>query len=826
MDVFLTPKLSAQFVYMMGLAIAIVYLVMLPKKSRDTKLVVTVLVAWLIMTVTVNLYELSNTHQLESGAGFKQAPYMTWLVFFCQSAIQAFLAVLIYRVGFAFSPREERVLLVALVLFAGWIYWSYFFFLDESGKLVERGVAASEVHVYLNAWLILVGARKLYRAKQDGQGFRSRQLVLIVTLAAVAILVYNLANSPLSYWPFSAELRGLAPVPMAVFVASLLIIGYLLYGEEKHSLLVKLVGFLLLVYLALYSIVLPILRPEIELRRDFQDPGQLSSLAFTPDSLGGYTMQFSEPEWIEPEGESYLIGDDNAVLIRSDFEFPFYGIDHDSVWVGTNGSLSFAVELDADFTFSEGDSFFDDIASVMPMYADYLMASAGAESIVETSQDRLVVTWNGVSNFDIHESTVTMQAVLYPDGRIEFNYGDLTTIPLLHIIGISPGGRFDQVDFSDSALSSGSNAALFDFEDNRIAYRSYVHPLVVPVTQVGIVGLFLVLILGIVFYRAGVLRPLERVLAGLGSVEAGDLDAEVVIGEKNELGSLALYFNRMTASLREYSTRMEELVAKRTEDLADTIVDLKATQAQLVEQEKLASLGSLTAGIAHEIKNPLNFVNNFAEVSEELAQEILEALDAGNGEEARRLAKEIATNSDQITKHGQRADSIVKAMMQHAKGGKSEREDVDVNAFVEEYANLSWHGMRARNHGFQGEIETSYDAMVGTISAQPQELGRVLVNLLNNAFDAIKNKEDGLINISTNKVKNGIQIRVSDNGPGIPDAIRVKIFEPFFTTKETGEGTGLGLSLSHDIVAKGHGGTMSVAESKTGGAEFTIVLPS
>lgn len=279
-------------------------------------------------------------------------------------------------------------------------------------------------------------------------------------------------------------------------------------------------------------------------------------------------------------------------------------------------------------------------------------------------------------------------------------------------------------------------------------------------------------------------------------------------------------YHELTKAEHDYKALLAEKA--RTENALST---LQATQKQLIEQEKLASLGSLTAGIAHEIKNPLNFVNNFAEVSVEMAEELLDAIKASRMEEAVALISELMDNSAQIAKHGKRADSIVKSMMQHARGGASDRETILVNQFLEEYSNLAWHGMRARDHGFQAEVRRDFDPNAGSLSVMPQELGRVILNLLNNAFDAIKTRKDGVVTVRTVKQDNGLQISVSDNGPGIPDAIRDKIFEPFFTTKATGEGTGLGLSLSYDIVTKGHGGTMTVGESRQGGAEFTVILP-
>ncbi len=283
-------------------------------------------------------------------------------------------------------------------------------------------------------------------------------------------------------------------------------------------------------------------------------------------------------------------------------------------------------------------------------------------------------------------------------------------------------------------------------------------------------------------------------------------------------------WQRARIAERERQKQQEALSHAHTE-LESTHSNLKAAQAQLVEQEKLASLGALTAGIAHEIKNPLNFVNNFAEVGGELTDDLAEAIGKNLTEDARSILSEMRANSEQITKHGRRADDIVRSMMQHARGGVSEREDIAVNVFLEEYANLAWHGMWAREHGFQAELKRDYERSVGSLSVLPQELGRVILNLLNNAFDAVRGVDGAEVTIASRSVNGGVEISVSDNGHGIPDEIRDKIFEPFFTTKATGEGTGLGLSLSYDIITKAHGGSMTVGSSGMGGAEFTITLP-
>lgn len=287
-------------------------------------------------------------------------------------------------------------------------------------------------------------------------------------------------------------------------------------------------------------------------------------------------------------------------------------------------------------------------------------------------------------------------------------------------------------------------------------------------------------------------------------------------------------FQRRRLIKKEHEAIREHELAQAKE-IETAYNQLRDTKQQLVEQEKLASLGSLTAGIAHEIKNPLNFVNNFAEVGAELSDELASALEKGDTKEALSILSEMKENSNQITKHGKRADSIVRAMMQHAKGGVSEREVVDINEFVEEYSNLAWHGMRARENGFQAEVKRNLGSDVGTTTVLPQELGRVLLNLFNNAYYAVMMPGAGkppVVTVSTEKKDGMIVIRVADNGPGIPAEVKERIFEPFFTTKPTGEGTGLGLSLSHDIIVKGHNGTMTAGSSFSGGAEFVITLPA
>jgi two-component system NtrC family sensor kinase len=263
--------------------------------------------------------------------------------------------------------------------------------------------------------------------------------------------------------------------------------------------------------------------------------------------------------------------------------------------------------------------------------------------------------------------------------------------------------------------------------------------------------------------------------------------------------------------------------------------ELKSTQAQLIQSEKMASLGELTAGIAHEIQNPLNFVNNFSEVNKELLVEMKDEMDKGNLDDAKAIANDVIDNEEKINHHGKRADTIVKGMLQHSRSSTGQKESTDINALADEYLRLAYHGVRAKDNSFNVTMKTDFDEGIGNINIIPQDIGRVLLNLYNNAFYAVNEKKKQLgdsyeptVSVSTKKVGDKsdsyrIEVKVKDNGNGIPQKVLDKIFQPFFTTKPTGQGTGLGLSLSYDIV-KAHGGEIKI-ETKDGEyAEFIIIL--
>ena len=291
---------------------------------------------------------------------------------------------------------------------------------------------------------------------------------------------------------------------------------------------------------------------------------------------------------------------------------------------------------------------------------------------------------------------------------------------------------------------------------------------------------------------------------------------------------------RLRADLDAQSLKLREQEAA----LKQAREDLQVKQEQLLRARKLASLGQLTGGIAHEIKNPLNFVNNFARLSVDLASELRETLEEHRGQrvadimdEVSELIDDITHNAGKISEHGERADSTVRSMLMHARTNASQRQPTDLNKLLADYANLAYHGVRAADPSFNVTIERDFDPAVGEIEVVPQDLGRVFINLCNNAFYAVDEKAEAdptfkpLVVLKTMAREDEVEVRIEDNGMGIPESVRAQVFEPFFTTKPAGVGTGLGLSLSYEIVTQGHGGTMDVEVRDGLGSTLVLTIP-
>ena len=332
------------------------------------------------------------------------------------------------------------------------------------------------------------------------------------------------------------------------------------------------------------------------------------------------------------------------------------------------------------------------------------------------------------------------------------------------------------------------------------------------------------------------LQDLQRII--LNEQERHQKENELKVAEQNRNRLLVLVASAAVLLFIAFVFyRSNRQKRKANKVLEKTLRELKSTQTQLIQKEKLASLGELTAGIAHEIQNPLNFVNNFSEVSTELVTELEEEQLKPNRDtdlEAELLV-DLKQNLQKITHHGGRASAIVRGMLEHSRTSTGEKRLTDLNALVDEYLKLAYHGLKAKDKDFNAEIRTNFGSEVGLIEVVPQEIGRVLLNLYNNAFYAVQQRDKGkgqaetyqpMVSVSTSQLNGHTEIRVSDNGTGISESVKAKIFQPFFTTKPTGEGTGLGLSLSYDIVTKGHGGSLTMESHEGKGTTFLIQLPT
>jgi signal transduction histidine kinase len=329
--------------------------------------------------------------------------------------------------------------------------------------------------------------------------------------------------------------------------------------------------------------------------------------------------------------------------------------------------------------------------------------------------------------------------------------------------------------------------------------------------------------------------PVRSLMDAARRVGKGDLRPVTASFSHDEIGELAKAFNYMICNIsraREELNNSNQTLRSTNDRLNTTLEDLKSTQAQLIQSEKMASLGELTAGIAHEIQNPLNFVNNFSEVNIELIDEMKKEMEEGNTREALLIGNDIRENNEKIRHHGKRADSIVKGMLQHSRSSTGLREPTDVNILTDECLRLSYHGLRAKDKFFNTRIETDLEPGIPMITIAPQDIGRVILNLFTNAFYSVTQKKKQLgvgyepvVTVKTRQAAGYVYIVIHDNGGGVPRKSIDKIFQPFFTTKPVGEGTGLGLSMSYDIITKGHEGELKVDTKEGEFAEFTIKLP-
>lgn len=488
-------------------------------------------------------------------------------------------------------------------------------------------------------------------------------------------------------------------------------------------------------------------------------------------------------------------------------------------------------------------------------YMTLSVAHAGRNPGVTLATVNLKLIWDVIAAIRVGQggyayvTDATGQLIAHPDMSLVLRGMDLSPLPqvarALRAEGSAASNIPDAVAGPDgrTVLSAYAHIPKLDWlvfvELPRREVLASVLATLYQVLVLLALSILLALLLGGWLARRMVV-PIRQLQAGAQRLGEGDLGQRIPVTTADEIGALAERFNVMAARIQEAQETLEAKVVDRTFDLARSLDELRAAQDRLVQTEKLASLGQLTAGIAHEIKNPLNFVNNFADLSRELVQELTAALEATSrgldpkiqGEVAE-LSAMLRENLARIVQHGRRADSIVRNMLAHSREGGGERRAVDVNAVTDEALNLAYHSARAETQGFNVTLERDFDPAVGRLELYPQEFTRVLLNLIGNGFYAVHRKRLELgsedyqptLRLVTRALPGRVEIRVRDNGMGIPDGVRARMFEPFFTTKPAGEGTGLGLSLSHDIIVKQHGGTLQVATEPGCFTELVVTLP-
>ncbi|MGA7306320.1 MAG: ATP-binding protein, partial [Rhodothermales bacterium] len=720
------------------------------------------------------------------------------------------------------------------------------------------------VVTFFSLWGAIVLLRKRSRIPSTDEFARDRVGMLAVASFFVVVAVSEGVNG------FVFLQGSVLSLPLFIFSQVLqftVVLAfpavYVQYAPEPTTFQVKLVGFVLLIVVSVFGILAAFASGLDEHRQSFDPAPPPETLSFMPSSDGRFVVTRENLSYDNQLGEDLKLSDDGRVRITLPFAFPFAGDTLRSVVVNANGAIEPSDTPYPESNFTVALPHIADRPLIATLYTDLNPGVAGSVH-ADVRSDRLVVTWKDVPEWS-YFLPFTLQAVLYNTGRIDFNYAHLPFAAYVGARGVLTDVAALRSDGSDAPaledfLGAGPVTNPFTTFDRQIEFKEYLHAHTMPFVWVVLATIAFILLFAPVFYRLALTRPLDRLLQGMRMVNDGDLEAELPVGVKDEIGNLSIHFNRMTRSLRRYANEMESLVDERTRELNESLETLKGTQEQLVQQEKMASLGELTAGIAHEIKNPLNFINNFADLNAELAAELREAIQ--NGENTDDLLRTLEQNATVIAEHGHRADGIVKSMMEHARHEATAKEPVNVNAFVDEYLNLAYHGRLAVTPEFNVTMKTSYGEDAGSVTIVRQDIGKVLMNLFGNAFDAVSEKAAALDGISSSEYNaqsadtdssivesvsdrykpivgvstrreppaNGsgeqVVVEIWDNGPGVPAELKKKIFEPFFTTKPTGGGTGLGLSMSYDIVTRGHGGVLLLDTANGEGTKFVLKLPA
>lgn len=827
LDIALTPEAVPLLCQLLIAGTATLYLVSLPRRTRATR--------WLSAMLAFSaVFSLGFLISSLVPAGSPWEIRATLLLYI--GVLLSMLSGVQAAYTFLAAPfrRERRivawvsaVLAVALIVPAIWAGIT----LDvplATGLLAPFGVAL----VIGSIWAIAVSLRQSGRLRRLSTRTEvrrdDRHRAMQGHHAFVALIFIDLALALIN----AGVTFGLLPL-LALQYGSLLgqivvSVGFVVlvinYAPEPTTVQAKLVGLTLACVLAVLGVsALVTLRPTELARTAGNVVPERVSLRFEPASGGGYTVEQQRPSAL-PE----LSGSPEARAgeVALPFAFPFGESLQRSVHVACLPVVTFA---EAVRTSEPQDIVFGDYAAMFA-FAGPGRSADGACARSDVTQERAVFEW---SRRDLVGRTALHRLTLFPDGAFELAYSGARLNPTLGGVGF----RFaDGAPYVSAALAEGlprvipPGTGLMDAYSPR--YRAVAHARTLPLALLVFGATAFVLLFFPMFLRRSVLGPLRDLLGGVERVQLGGEGARVPSRTSDEFGLLARSFNSMAVSvetaqerLRTYAEGLESRVVERTVDLSQALERQTQIQAQLVEAEKAAALGRLVSGIAHEIKNPLNFVTNFAGLSREAVEDLQQAIREGDTEEAEALLADLAVNAEKIQVHGLRADAIVRAMQLHARGAASgERIPTDLNGLLRLAADAA-----SQQHPDLPPVVLDLADDVGQVLVAPEGVMQAVLNLLDNALWASREAEgDGSppqVLLCSAREGDHVVVRVCDRGPGLTPEARQHLFEPFFTTRPTGEGIGLGLSLAHGIITGGHGGRLDVESEPGEGATFVVSLP-
>ena len=762
-------------------------------------------------------------------------------------AVAAFASV---RVAYTFLARpfrrDERLATAAfggaLTLLAGGTAWA---------------AAVIDVHlfppllygygVYLVAaalWTLTVHLRQARRFRHLGGTSASRRArrrsgtVGHLTVAGLVALLLGLsvlnALSTFGALPYQAIQVGSLVAELVIIVG--LVVVFINHAPEPTTVQAKVVGVTLGATLALLGLAsLALLRPgEVAAAAGNAIPTE-TAVRFVPDGAGGYRARPSRAAFAAGPGRAEIVVTDDDGLwpqgvVALPFAFPIDGRTYREVAVSPVPYLAFGANHTCDrvcLGITAAPRSGHPLVLPFALSADF-EASGWPDLFV--APGRLDVVWTLVG---LGGERSEHRATLFSDGAVEIAYRGPARHPTAGAAGLYLGSAAEAAFAGGLPASVPAGEGLVDAYGAR--YAALAHERTVRMVPLVLGGAGFALVLLPLFLRRGVLRPLAALLDGVERVDRGERDVHVAPGANDELGTLTRRFNTMTASLgaaerrlRQYAGRLEERVTERTRELEGSLAELEAAQGRLVQAEKLASLGRLTSGIAHEIKNPLNFVLNFAGLALDAVDDLRGALAEGHGEAVDDLLDDLALDAERIERHAVRADRVVQAMQLHARGAAGDRVPSDLNALLRLAAEGVGRAYSGRTGGDAlAPVELDLDPEVGTVAVVPEGVLQVASSLLDNALyaTACASSADP-VRLTSRRRRGEVVVRVEDAGTGMDEETAGRVFEPFFTTKPAGEGVGLGLSLAYDVVTAGHGGQVEVESEPGVGTAFTVRLPA